>query len=467
MQTLGTLTNVQNSLFVPDLGRLINRRPTYDLTSRPSSARVADAAADAFTRSRAGSHRDRAGTVSTVDKPPTINEDTEKTTEPLGRTASISSRMTERHFAVLPHGETLEGWTDEDVAELNDHVRHALHSRRAGFKRSWRGFKKYISKPLGLFVFIYALLVTIGGATWVIFLIGWIYVGDRQSYATNVVDNILVALFALIGDGMAPFRAVDTYHMCFIAHYHHLTWRLRKEKQMPELPDHNDLPERLSSVEEGDIEAGETTDDLYDKAEFSVLSPTQQRRLQYHQNKFSKSHTFYRPHETSTHHAFPLRLLVAVVVLLDCHSLFQVALGTCTWSIDYKIRPEALTATILSCSITCNIVAGVLVSVGDKRTRKKDVLDKIFRQDLTKQAMEKIQRRHTEHERHNYEGLDGETGEQNKATSTQNKGRISKDFARVTNTAPRKSKEFKRIPQDTITETRADGPSTHGKAKEA
>ncbi|KAI7243145.1 hypothetical protein KC352_g14616, partial [Hortaea werneckii] len=34
VRTLGTLTNVQNSLFVPDLGGLINRRPTYELTPR-------------------------------------------------------------------------------------------------------------------------------------------------------------------------------------------------------------------------------------------------------------------------------------------------------------------------------------------------------------------------------------------------------------------------------------------------
>ncbi|KAK3076956.1 hypothetical protein LTS18_011559, partial [Coniosporium uncinatum] len=35
VSTLSTLTNVQNSLFLPDLGRLYNRRPTYTLTQRP------------------------------------------------------------------------------------------------------------------------------------------------------------------------------------------------------------------------------------------------------------------------------------------------------------------------------------------------------------------------------------------------------------------------------------------------
>lgn len=410
VQTLGTLTNVQNSLFVPDLGRLLNRRPTYDLTSRTSTFR-APGAGEAAPRSRRG----------TTSRPLGSTGETTDTASPeregeagLGRTTSISSRMTDSHWAVLPHGTTLEDWTEEDIAELNDHVRHLLHSRREGFKRSMRGFRKYVSKPLGLFVTVYAVLVTLFGAAWVIFLIGWIYVGEEQSYAINVIDNVLVALFALIGDGMAPFRLVDTYHMCLIAHYHHLTWEVREKRHMPKLPDHNDLPgrRRQSLV---DVEPGENQDDLEEKQEYTVLSRRQQKRLQYHQSKFSKSHTFYKPHETSTHHAFPLRLLVAVVVLLDCHSLFQVALGTCTWSIDYRDRPQALTATILSCSITCNIVAGILVSIGDKRTRKKDVTDRLFRQDLTREAIEKIQKRHSFHDRRNYDDID-ESGDGRKAS---------------------------------------------------
>lgn len=298
---------------------------------------------------------------------------------------SISSALSDSRFAVLPHGITLQDWSEEDKADLDDHVRHLMHSRREGFKRSMKGFKQYISKPLGLFVFVYATLVTLFGAGWVFFLIGWIYVGESQQYIINIIDNVLVALFALMGDGLAPFRIVDTYHMIFIARYHHLTWSLREKKALPDLVDHNDLPERRSSLP--DIE------DIIDKeetAEFSVLKPLQHKRLQYHQAKFSKAHTFYRPHETSTHHAFPLRLLIAVVTLLDFHSIFQVALGTCTWSIDYHGRPEALTATILACSLTCNITAGILISIGDHRTRKKDVLERIHRQELTHEAISRM-----------------------------------------------------------------------------
>lgn len=308
----------------------------------------------------------------------------------------MSSQLSESHYAVLPHGVRLEGWSEEDLDELNDHVRHLLHSRREGFKRSMRGFGKYVSKPLGLFVTLYATLVTLFGAAWVFCLIGWIYVGDQQDYIIEIIDLTLVALFALMGDGLAPFRVIDTYHMCYIAKYHHKTWELREKKKLPQLEDHNDLPARRSSAAERDLENGETPDDANDRYEYTVLSPIQQRRLQYHQAKFAKTHTFYKPHETSTHHAFPLRLLVAIVVLLDFHSIFQVALGTCTWSIDYNVRPAALTAVILTFSLCCNIAAGILISIGDKRTRKKDVLDRIFRQDLTKEAIKRIQKKHGE-----------------------------------------------------------------------
>jgi hypothetical protein len=306
----------------------------------------------------------------------------------LDRTHSITSVLSDSHYAVLPHGVSLEGWTEEDKEMLNDHVRHMLHSKKEKFKRGWKGFRQYIRKPLGLFVTIYATLITLFGLAWVLFLIGWINVGGRQSYLINVIDNVLVALFALVGDTLAPFRTVDTYHMIYIAHYHHLTWRLRKEKAMPSLPDENDLPADTPG-KDIDLEAAETNE----SHEFSVLTPRQQEKLVHHQTKFSKSHTFYRPHETPTHRAFPLRLLVAVVVLLDFHSIFQIALGACTWGISYHTRPPALTAVILCCSICCNISGGIVITVGDHKTRKKDVIERQFRQGLTEQAMNKVKKK--------------------------------------------------------------------------
>src|SRR5271156_1810459 len=167
---LTTLTNVQNSLFVPDLGRWLNRRPTYELTRRPTEIPELDAAkvpTRYMTAIEKQARRD--------------DEDIEEAAEQIvsrerTRRDSITSQMSESHFAVLPHGVSLEGWSEADKKELNDHVRHFLHSRRSKFKRRMRAFRKYISKPLGFFVTLYAVLITLFGLAWVLFLIGWINV---------------------------------------------------------------------------------------------------------------------------------------------------------------------------------------------------------------------------------------------------------------------------------------------------
>ncbi len=200
----------------------------------------------------------------------------------------------------------------------------------------------------------------------------------------------MVALFAIVGDGLAPFRAVDTYHMIFIAHYHHFTWSRRKKAKLPELDDHNDLPTENAPVTEPRPVDPEDPEKQW---EFTILTEKQQKKLEHHQEKFCKSHSFYKPHETETHHAFPLRLLVAIVVLLDCHSCLQISLGATTWGIYYKHRNPAITTVILIVSITCNATAGLLIWIGDKRTRKTDVLERMNRQELTEEAIEKVKKK--------------------------------------------------------------------------
>ncbi|EKD18584.1 uncharacterized protein L3040_005957 [Drepanopeziza brunnea f. sp. 'multigermtubi'] len=368
VSTLQTLTNVQNSLFVPDLGRYLNRRPTYNLTRRPTKD-DSTTSSDDDTGFMVAPKDEARPAARRMASGATLN--------------TISSNVNENYYAVLPHGVRLSDWSEEEKLELNDHVRHMLHSRRSKFKRSMKGFKQYVSKPLGFFVTLYAVLITAFGLAWVLFLIGWVNVsGSRKEYMINVIDNVLVALFAIVGDGLAPFRAVDTYHMCFIAHYHRLTWRLRREKSLPKLANDSDLP-AVQPEEVQDVE----------KQEFSVLSPEQVEKLQHHQQKFAKSHSFYKPHETSTHYAFPLWMLVAIVVLLDCHSILQISLGLCTWTISYHVRPFALTTVILCCSITVNTTAGILITVGDHKTRKKDVRERMVRQDLTADAIRKMEKK--------------------------------------------------------------------------
>lgn len=64
----------------------------------------------------------------------------------LERTHSLSSMVSESHYAVLPHGVRLEDWSPEDIDALDDHVRHMLHSKRSKFKQSMVAFGKYVRK---------------------------------------------------------------------------------------------------------------------------------------------------------------------------------------------------------------------------------------------------------------------------------------------------------------------------------
>jgi hypothetical protein len=129
------LTNVQNSLFIPNLPWL-NRRPTYNLRRRPSETesleninRILDPLRNAQAEEQAA--------------PKIRRSETGATTATL---ATIDSQLSESRYAVLPEGASLEGWNKHDKAEVNDHVRHMLHSKRSKFKRTMRGFGQYVKR---------------------------------------------------------------------------------------------------------------------------------------------------------------------------------------------------------------------------------------------------------------------------------------------------------------------------------
>ena len=61
---------------------------------------------------------------------------------------TITSRVNDKYYAVLPHGVTLPGWSEEEKLELNDHVRHMLHSKRSKFKRGLKGFGQYMRRRM-------------------------------------------------------------------------------------------------------------------------------------------------------------------------------------------------------------------------------------------------------------------------------------------------------------------------------
>lgn len=135
VSTLSTLTNVQNSLFVPDLGRFLNRMPTYTLT-RPDLSTDEEPSSATDEESKSPDE----GADPSTQRPQAL--------ERLRPYTSISSALPEEdpRFAILPDDETLDGWSKEDIERLNDHVRHMLHSRRSKFKRAMKGFGQYVKQ---------------------------------------------------------------------------------------------------------------------------------------------------------------------------------------------------------------------------------------------------------------------------------------------------------------------------------
>lgn len=115
--TLSTLTNVQNSLFLPSLGKFVNRQPAYKLEGRPKEARAIDKLKNLLKN---------------------ISKPVKKVKE--------EDILKDAQYAVLPDGERLEGWTQQDKEELDDAVRHMLHSKRAQFKRAMKGFRQYVRR---------------------------------------------------------------------------------------------------------------------------------------------------------------------------------------------------------------------------------------------------------------------------------------------------------------------------------
>jgi len=85
----------------------------------------------------------------TEEEPPDKEEgkgEEEAVQQPFSHLSTITSILTDSSYAVLPHGRSLDGWTEEEKAELNDHVRHMLHSKRSAFRRGLRGFGQYIQR---------------------------------------------------------------------------------------------------------------------------------------------------------------------------------------------------------------------------------------------------------------------------------------------------------------------------------
>lgn len=135
VSTLTSLTNMQNSLFIPNLP-FLNRRPTYNLRRRKSETESLEEINRILQPALAAQAQEQ--------QPPALQRSPTQTTATTMMT--IDSQLTNSRYAVLPENTDLSGWSVADKKEVNDHVRHMLHSRRSKLKRSLKGFGHYVRR---------------------------------------------------------------------------------------------------------------------------------------------------------------------------------------------------------------------------------------------------------------------------------------------------------------------------------
>ena len=134
--TLTSLTNMQNSLFIPNLP-FLNRRPTYNLRRRKSETESLEEINRILRPALAAQAQEQ-------QPAPALQRSPTQTT--AATVMTIDSQLTDSRYAVLPENTDLSGWSVADKKEVNDHVRHMLHSRRSKLKRSLKGFGHYVRR---------------------------------------------------------------------------------------------------------------------------------------------------------------------------------------------------------------------------------------------------------------------------------------------------------------------------------
>lgn len=372
VSTVNDLQNMTNSLLIPHLPQLWSRRPEVVLPEAPKSApeptgefAEQQAALVSSARQRSGS-RARSATVSSLFPPTSAAPTSARTTE-----KPISPPIIEESSEEEEEAESLS----EDIAEiekeheLDAHVKHVLlsKSQKQKLKGVAKGVWTFVKTPMGMITAVYGFLVAFWGAAIVLFLLGWIPTSSkyRQDVWVEISSQVENGLFTLTGVGLIPWRVIDTYRMFIIWKLQRLTKKLRAERGLPPIDDPNDLP------------------DPRDAQDYvSVLSEKQQAQLRHQQEQFAKSQTWYRPHATATHTAFPISWALGNTLLMDGNSMFQCMLCGCMWGLNWHIRPAWTTGTLIPLSFLCGIGAGVLIWRGSVRTKKRDTVESKLREAL-------------------------------------------------------------------------------------
>ncbi|RXK38019.1 hypothetical protein M231_04688 [Tremella mesenterica] len=374
VSTVNHLQNMSNSIFIPHLPQLWSRRPEVVLPETPAAS---IAPADEYKNRqepniprprRISISRPRSATVSRL-YPPTAPLSARPITAPIPEAQSEESD--EVALPRLDQDAENEYELEDDISEiekdheLDQHVRHVLSAgRRAQLQRVARGVWTFLKTPIGAFAAIYGFLCAFWGAAIVLFLLGWIKVGSTYNKDVWVERSSQIenGLFTLTGVGLIPWRVIDTYRMVIIWRLKRLTTKLRKERGLPPIDDPNDLPDPI---------------DVQDYV--SVLTEKQQEQLRHQQEKFAASQTWYRPHATATHTAFPINWALWNTILMDGNSAFQCGV---MWGLNWHVRPAWTTGCLIPLSFLCGIGAAILIWRGSVRTKKTISVEHKLRQAL-------------------------------------------------------------------------------------
>ncbi|KAE8272017.1 hypothetical protein A4X09_0g321 [Tilletia walkeri] len=129
--------------------------------------------------------------------------------------------------------------------------------------------------------------------------------------------------------------------------------------------------------------------------DIQVLSPAQAEHLHVLQTKFAHGASWYRPHETPTHRAFPIRTALWITILNDGNSMFQCMLCGVMWGFatHYQDRPAWTTGSLIPFSFLCGIGAGVLIARGSKKTKKTDEVEERLRAAFAERERKYLERK--------------------------------------------------------------------------
>ncbi|KAK0468224.1 uncharacterized protein EV420DRAFT_1503422 [Desarmillaria tabescens] len=213
---------------------------------------------------------------------------------------------------------------------------------------------------MGIVAGIYGFCVVFWGAAIVLFLTKIINLhnADRQGFWVEVSSQVTNGLFTITGIGLIPSRVLDTYRVYFIWHYK------RRSRKLHDLPDPAYDPNYVHVLTE--------------KEQDDLASTLKQVKFQHHQ-------TWYRPHGTATHRAFPINTALLICLFNDGNSFFQIILCGCMWGLNRFDRPAWTTGSLIPASFLCGIFSAVFIARGSAKTKRKSVVEDRLRAALAMQ----------------------------------------------------------------------------------